>query len=892
MTTPDTTKSTKNADPESLTPAMRQFIEIRASVAKQHPNVILLYRMGDFYETFFEDAVELNRLLGTTLTTRGKGKPDAIPMAGVPYLTLDSYLARLVKLGKSVGIVEQFGDPKASKGTMTRKLVRIVTPGTITETELLPSKSDAALAAVVPPSGKKDPEWSIVSLVLSSGAFRAATCPEAELAAELSRLSPRELLVPDSLRERIRAFSGAAQVTPLPDWHFDAEHGETEILHHFQMESLEAWAVSEHPGVLAAAGAILEYVEETQVDAAPHIRPLVLEESSRFVGLDPATRRNLELTESLRSETGPTLLSTIDHCLTPMGSRMLRAWVTQPLRDPAVPRARHDAIGELVGNEPLAEEIADAMKSLPDLERIASRIALGSVRPRELAGLRDSLPQLRSLASALEKAASPALKEAAPAVRPAPELEKLLRAALLEEPAVTLRDGSVIADGYSTELAELRALRSNTGAFLEKMEAEERARTGIPTLRVEYNKLAGYFIEVSRAQADKVPANYRRRQTLKNAERFTTPELKAWEDKALAAKERSLALERSLYQDLVTKCGAYVEALTAASEAAASADALLSLARHARDMGWAKPELTDSPGIVIRGARHPVVEKALEHYVANDCELVPGRRLLVVTGPNMGGKSTYMRSVALIAILALSGSWVPAESARIGPLDRVLTRIGASDDLARGLSTFMVEMVEAAAILHQATDRSLVLMDEIGRGTSTFDGLALAGAIARDLADRIRSFTLFATHYFELTLLSQTCAEVANVHVRAAQSGGRVVFLHEVREGPASQSYGIAVAGLAGVPAPVIREAKRMLRDLEDRAKKTGPQPDLFSAPAPEEPVPDDFVTIPAGPSPEDERARAFRDEVLAIDPDSLTPREALAALYKLVDAAKKAKEP
>ena len=711
---------------------MRQFIEIRTEVAKQHPNILLLYRMGDFYETFFEDAVEINRLLGITLTSRGKGKPDAIPMAGVPFMTLDSYLARLVKLGKSVGIVEQIGDPAAVKGTMPRKLVRIVTPGTITEDELLPAKADAALIAVCPPSGKKSPQWSVVSLVLSSGAFKGFCCTEDELPGEIARISPQEILIPDSCRETAKSFSGAAQLTPLPDWHFDPKHGTDELLHHFNMENLDAWAVSEKPGVLAAAGAILGYVEQTQVDAVPHIRPLVFEESSRFVGLDPSSRRNLELTEPLRSENGPTLFSTIDHCHTSMGSRMLRSWITQPLRDPTVPRARHEAVREMIENESLRDALSEPLKNLPDLERVASRIALGSVRPRELSGLRDALPALQRLSEA---------------------------AALSRVPLI--------------------------------------------------------------------------------------------------------------------------------SDTAATLDALLSFAKHAADMEWTCPELSDAPGLMIEGARHPVVEKALEHYVANDCSLEPGRRLLVITGPNMGGKSTYMRSVALIVILALAGSWVPAKHARIGSIDRILTRIGASDDLARGLSTFMVEMVEAAAILHQATDRSLVLMDEIGRGTSTFDGLSLAGAIARELADRIRCYTLFATHYFELTMLAQTCAEVANVHVKAVQSGGKVVFLHEVTEGPASQSYGIAVAQLAGVPQHVIREAKAMLRELEKRAEENGPEPDLFSSPAASLPEPE-IELEEERESPEVEKALSIRDDLLAIDPDTLTPREALASLYELIQKAKK----
>ena len=882
MTAPSKLITTEDADPGKLTPAMMQFISIRRDVAKHHRDVILLYRMGDFYETFFEDAVELNRLLGVTLTSRGKDYP--IPLAGVPFMTLDSYLARLVKLGKSVAIVEQLGDSTTQKGAVPRKLVRIVTPGTITENELLPSKADAALVALCPPLSRKSSDWSVVSLVLSNGSFRALTCAGADVPGQIARLSPGEILVPDAHRETVREWAPQVLVTPLPDWHFDAGHGREALLHHFGLESLEAWAVSDAPGVLAAAGAVIDYVRDTQIDAAPHIRPLVLESASHYVVLDPATRRNLELTESLRGD-GPTLLSTVDRCRTSMGSRMLRSWITQPVRDYAIARSRHQAVGELMENETLRESFSEALSSLPDLERIAARIAIGTVRPRELASLRDALPKLRALSAAAALSEQPELAGLSARLLPDPGMEETLCKALLPEPAVTLRDGDVIASAYSDELKGLRELRDHAGDFLAEIEARERERTGIPNLRVEYNRLAGYYIEVTRAQAAKVPAEYRRRQTLKNTERFITPELKAWEDKALAAKERSSALERELYNGVCAVCARQVDAITAASEAAARIDALLSFARHASDMDWTKPELSGSPGIRIRGARHPVIEKVIEHYVANDCELVPGRRLLVITGPNMGGKSTYMRSVALIVILALAGSWVPASEARIGPVDRVLTRIGASDDLARGLSTFMLEMVEAAAILHQASDCSLVLMDEIGRGTSTFDGLSLAAAIARELADRLRSYTLFATHYFELTQLSQSCAEVANVHVHAIQNAGRVVFMHEVKEGPASQSYGIAVAKLAGVPAHVIRNARATLRELEERSRQKGDQPDLFSSPtadaAPEEPEQE--------ADPRGREALALLEQVASLDPDSLTPREALSELYRLIEAARAA---
>lgn len=864
--------NTENDPLAGHTPAIRRFLEIKA----QHPEALLLYRMGDFYETFFDDAIRANRLLGITLTARGtdaSGNP--IPMAGVPEKTLEQYLSRLVRLGVSVAICEQIGDP--SKGPLERELARIVTPGTLTENELLPQKQNAALLAIAPGKGRSN-RLGLAWLVLSNGQFHTALTTREELTSEIYRIGPSEILVPEDLKESLQSEQLNITLTPLPNWHFSPDHGEAKLKHQFQVQTLTAWGLDEVPEAVSAAGALLGYAETTQCEAIPHLLPPVFEVQSRFVGIDPASRRNLELTETLRGDDGPTLFSLLDHCKTGMGSRTLHQWLHNPLRDFNEIAKRYNALGALTENEDILIALKEHFKTLPDLERLATRIALKSIRPKELAALRDAMPHLAEIVTQARCIEDEFLQERLSNLVIDPALYQKLEAALLPEPATLLRDGDVIASTYNEELMSLRQLRDNAGDFLVQFEAREREATGITNLRVQYNRVQGYFIEVSRGQADQVPVHYHRKQTLKNTERYITPELKAYEDKAISAQERSMELQKELYNELLEFADHYIRDLQKAAIAVGEIDVLMALATHAMKANWVKPELDKVPGIEIQGARHPVVEDAIETYTPNDCVLVPGRRLLVITGPNMGGKSTYMRSVALIVLLTHIGSFVPATSAKIGPVDRILTRIGASDDLARGRSTFMVEMTEAAAILHQATDQSLVLMDEIGRGTSTFDGLSLAGAIAHELALVKKSFTLFATHYFELTQLANTAPEVANVHVAAVENKSRIVFLHEVKEGPANQSYGIAVAQLAGVPNTVIRRARSMLQELEARSH-TNEQLDLFAS----NPV----LTASTPATEEPSASVALCEELEQLDVDQLTPRQALDLLYELKDKAK-----
>ena len=847
------------------TPMMQQYLRIKA----QHPNVLMFYRMGDFYELFYEDAERAARLLNITLTARGTSAGSPVRMAGVPVVSVEQYLSRLVKLGESVAICEQIGEVTGGKGPVERQVVRIVTPGTLTDTGLLQDRSDAPLLAVSAPL-QRGGNFGLAWLILASGELRATSVPNSALASELARIAPSEGLVPDAwadtLGPALRQAGAVAQ--PRPDWHFDAARGAEGLREALQVATLEAFGVDDAPELLAAAAALLDYARSTQGGRLPHIAALKREANSDYIVLDPATRRNLEITATLRADDGPTLLRLLDHCQTAMGSRRLRHWLHHPRRDPTVPRARHRAIAALLGAPDSLQALQHALRGLPDLERIATRISLRSARPRELGALRDALPALERLAGVQIAPAAPLLTDALSRCRVPPDTVRLL-GALHGEPAYSVRDGDVIAAGHDVELDELRAMRDNTGQFLVDLEQRERARTGIGNLRVEYNRVHGFYIEVSHGQSAKVPDDYRRRQTLKNAERYITPELKSFEDRALSARERALSREKALYEQLLDSLATEVAAIQTAADAIAEIDALGALAQHARSARWIEPELVERPGLEIRGGRHAVVESELESYVPNDCVLHPARRLLVITGPNMGGKSTYMRSVALIALLAYAGSYVPASGARLGPIDRILTRIGAADDLARGRSTFMVEMTEAAAILHGASETSLVLMDEIGRGTSTFDGMALAAAIARELVEKNRCLTLFATHYFELTQLAEQHAEVANVHVAAAEANGKVVFLHEVRAGPASQSYGLAVAQLAGVPAAVVRRARGLLLQLEERALGARPQLDLFavSTEAPQ--------VLPEGDA-------LLRKRLRELDLDALSPRDAHALLSEL----------
>ena len=846
---------------------MQQYLRLKA----QYPELLLFYRMGDFYELFYEDAEKAARLLDITLTTRGQSAGQPIRMAGVPFHAVEQYLARLVRLGESVVICEQVGDPATAKGPVERAVTRIVTPGTLTDSALLDDKSDALLLALAPQKNLVGLAW----LNLANGDFRLLEVGPGALAAQLERLRPAEILVPDGAPDGFPAGI-AAPVRRLPDWHFDRDAASRGLTLHFGTRDLAAFLPEAGPespngaptAALAAAGALFQYARTTQNQALAHITSIKLERESEWLRLDAATRRNLELTETLRGEPAPTLLSLLDDCRTSMGSRWLRHGLHHPLADRSAAAARHAAVAELAGeagNGPYAS-IRQALRGLADIERITARIALRSARPRDLSALRESLANLDALRAPLAAAQADLLRALyADLATPADCLALLVRA-IAPEPAAVLRDGGVIAEGYDGELDELRAIEQNCGAFLLELEARERARTGIANLRVEYNRVHGFYIEVSHANAGKVPDDYRRRQTLKNAERYITPELKAFEDKALSAQERALAREKLLYEELLTRLAKDIPVLQRIARSVALLDGLCAFAAISVRANWCQPQFADAFSLEIEAGRHPVVEGQVDSFIANDCRFDATRRMLLVTGPNMGGKSTYMRQVALIVLLAHCGAFVPAKAARIGPVDAIYTRIGASDDLASGRSTFMVEMTEAAAILHGATEHSLVLMDEVGRGTSTFDGMALAFAIARHLLEKNRGYALFSTHYFELTRLAEDYAECANVHLDAVEHGHTIVFLHAVEEGPASQSYGIQVAALAGIPASVIRDARRRLRQLENREVDAGPQGDLFAA----------------APEPVEAEPHPALDALRALDPDNLSPREALEKLYEL----------
>lgn len=840
---------------------MQQYLRLKA----QHPDILMFYRMGDFYELFFEDAEKAARLLDITLTARGKSSGAPIPMAGIPFHAAEQYLARLVKLGESVVIAEQIGEPNATKGPMERAVSRIVTPGTLTDAALLDDRQDSLLLALSVQRGTLGLAW----LNLANGDLRALECPAEQLQSQFERLRPAEVLVPDGLSLPLLDSLPTA-LRRLPEWQFDAGNGERMLTKHFGTQDLAGFGAEGLSAALAALAALFEYARGTQRQALEHVTSLAVEREAAYLRLDAATRRNLELTETLRGEASPTLLSLLDCCATSMGTRWLRHALHHPLRNRDQAAARHAVVADLIGDGDgrRLRDVRATLRGIADVDRIAARVALRSARPRDLSSLRETLATLPALQAAIGKSHAQLLIDLhADIAQPEIAYELLVRA-VAEEPSVAVRDGGVIAEGFDAELDELRDIQSNCGAFLMQLEARERERTDISTLKVEYNRVHGFYIEVSRANADKVPDDYRRRQTLKNVERYITPELKTFEDKALSAQDRALAREKMLFEEVLESLAEEIPALQRIARALASLDGLGAFAETALRHNYSRPEFVDLPGMEIERARHPVVEREVENFIANDCRLGSTRRMQMITGPNMGGKSTYMRQVALIVLLAHVGCFVPADAARIGPVDAVFTRIGASDDLASGRSTFMVEMTEAAAILHGATEHSLVLMDEIGRGTSTFDGLALAFSIARHLLAKNKCLTLFATHYFELTQLHVEFPECVNVHLDAVEHGHRIVFLHAVEEGPASQSYGIEVAALAGVPAAVIREARKRLRTLESRAvDHDGPQPDLFAT------ILDDEVEPLSHP------ALTALDE---IDPDSLSPREALERLYLL----------
>ena len=847
-------------------PGISQYLAIKAG----YPDTLLLYRMGDFYELFFADAERASRLLNITLTQRGQSGGAPVVMAGVPFHALDTYLARLIKLGESVAICEQVG-VVTGKGPVERKVMRVVTPGTLTDLELLGDKTESLLLAVH--QGTRN-QCGLAWLSITQGEMCLAECSSDELTDWVARVNPGELLFGAgatlAFESRLRSLQAAGRltVTLRPDWQFDAGLGQRKLLEQLKAASLAAWQAQELTLAHAAAAALLAYAEHTQGRALTHLHSLRVQRDDELIELPQNTRRNLELLQTLRGEDQPTLFSLLDTCMTGMGSRLLKNWLLSPRRERTQAQQRLGAIGAL--NQGAALPLREQLKGSSDVERITARLALRQVRPRELIALQQTLRKTELLLPGIP-AAEPYLQQlAAHLLRPEDCLGLLCRA-LDSEPAALLRDGGVIASGFDVELDELRAIQSNADAFLLDIEAREKARTGIANLRVQYNKVHGFFIEVTQGQLDKVPADYRRRQTLKNAERFITPELKAFEDKALSAQERALAREKYLFEELLDQLQAFVPRLTQLARALATLDALCALSERALTLNWCAPQFSREPCLEIEAGRHPVVEMRLNEtsagtFIANDTRLGPKQRMQIITGPNMGGKSTYMRQVAVMVLLASIGSYVPAAACRLGPIDAIHTRIGAADDLANAQSTFMLEMLEAAQILHSATPNSLVLMDEIGRGTSTFDGLALASAIASQLHDKTQAYTLFATHYFELTEFPAMHHAAINVHVSAAESGRDIVFLHEIQSGPASRSYGIQVARLAGMPAAVVNQARHTLESLENQATQSDTQVDLFAAP----PVPDNVSVS------------AVEQALQAVNPDTLSPREALDALYQL----------
>jgi DNA mismatch repair protein MutS len=858
---------------KQVTPMMAQYLAIKAD----HPDTLVFYRMGDFYELFYADAEKAARLLDITLTRRGQSGGQPVVMAGVPFHAMEGYLAKLIKHGESVAICEQVGDVATAKGPVERKVVRVVTPGTLTDTELLSDKTESMLLAVhQAPRNRCGLAW----LSVTQGELHLAECAPDELGDWLARIAPSELLfsadVTPAFEKRIRDLKALAArgltLCQRPEWQFDGALGQRKLLEQLHAASLSAWNAEDLPYAHAAAAALLTYAEHTQGRALSHVQQLQVQRGDALIDLPVTTRRNLELVQTLRGEDAPTLFSLLDTCMTGMGSRTLKRWLLEPQRDRAEASARLEALAALRGDRGAGpwNALRGQLKGSSDVERITARIALRQVRPRELVALRLTLQKAEQLKS-IPRWDGAILTAISRNLTPPDGCAALLAQALLEEPAALVRDGGVIASGLDAELDELRAIQTNCDAFLLDLETREKARTGIANLRVQFNRVHGFYIEVTQGQLDKVPDDYRRRQTLKNAERFITPELKTFEDKALSAQERALAREKWLFEQLLDRLQDYVPALTQLARAVAALDALCALAERSLTLNWCAPQFAKEPCIEIRQGRHPVVEARLAElsggsFIANDTALGPKQRMQVITGPNMGGKSTYMRQVALIVLLASMGSYVPATSCRLGPIDAIHTRIGAADDLANAQSTFMLEMTEAAQILHSATPQSLVLMDEIGRGTSTFDGLALASGIAAHLHDKTQAFALFATHYFELTEFPATHHAAVNVHVSAAESGSDIVFLHEIQPGPASRSYGIQVARLAGMPGAVLTHARHALASLEAGATESRAQVDLFAAP------PESEVHAPS----------AVEARLSEINPDVLSPREALDLLYAL----------
>jgi DNA mismatch repair protein MutS len=875
---PEPFMSAAQTDLSHHTPMMRQYLKIKG----EHPNELVFYRMGDFYELFYEDAKKAAELMDITLTARGQSGGNPIPMAGIPYHSAEGYIARLVRAGQSIAICEQIGDPATSKGPVERKVVRIVTPGTLSDDAFLEDRRDNLLVAIY----NHREQFGFASLDISSGRFTVSELDDLEgLQGELQRLRPAEILISEDFpyQDVLDGYTGIRRQGP---WLFESDTARRVITQQLQVRDLTGFGCEDLTLAICAAGCLLQYAKETQRTALPHIRKLSRERREEAVILDATSRRNLEIDTNLMGGTQHTLAWVMDRTATAMGGRQLRRWLNRPLRDITVVEQRQQAVSALLDGFHY-EPVHDLLKSIGDIERILARVALRSARPRDLARLRDAFLSLPDLQRALTPVNSHHVVRLATTISEYPELSDLLERAIIDNPPVVIRDGGVIREGFDEELDELRNISENAGQFLLDVETRERERTGISTLKVGYNRVHGYYIEITRAQSGQAPVDYIRRQTLKNAERFITPELKEFEDKALSAKSRSLAREKALYDEVLETVAAELAPLQDAAQALAELDVLSNFAERATSLRFNAPEFSDTPGFDIEEGRHPVVEQLLsDPYVPNDLLMDQQRRMLVITGPNMGGKSTYMRQAALIALLAYTGSYVPANRVVIGPLDRIFTRMGSSDDIAGGRSTFMVEMTETANILHNATEYSLVLMDEVGRGTSTFDGLSLAWATAEHLAKHIRCYTLFATHYFELTQLADDLEHAVNVHLTATEHDDTIVFLHNVHDGPASQSYGLQVAKLAGVPQDVIRNAKEQLSHLEGGAAPARPAAD-HTAVAPAEPEKQPRTARVSEPVMQADMFASLEpskvEECLAdLDVDGLTPRDALNRLYEL----------
>ncbi|AWX16058.1 DNA mismatch repair protein MutS [Mergibacter septicus] len=847
---------------EQHTPMMQQYLKIKA----ENPDILLFYRMGDFYELFFDDAKKAAALLDISLTKRGSSGGLAIPMAGVPYHSVEGYLAKLIQLGESVAICEQIGDPATSKGPVERKIVRIVTPGTISDEALLPERQDNLIAAVYQ---EKD-HFGLATLDMTSGRFQISEHQEREsLQAELQRISPVELLYAEDFSDG-QLLANYKGLRRRPQWEFELTTAIKLLNRQFGTKDLKGFGVEKTLLGLCAAGCLLQYAQETQRTSLPHINSISLSQNDNYVQLDIATRRNLELTQNLSGGTENTVAAILDRCVTPMGSRLFKRWLHQPIRQVSILQARQQAISALLDQD-LTAELKPMLQQVGDMERILTRVALRTARPRDLTRLRNALAQIPAIKQNLKDLHSPKISELLQQIGDFSDLYQLLEQAIIDSPPLLIRDGGVIATGYNAELDEWRTLAEGASRYLEELELRERQNTGIESLKIGYNAVHGYYIQISRGQAENAPMHYVRRQTLKNAERFIIPELKTYEDKVLKAKGAALALEKQLYEALFDQLLPQLGALQMAGLALAELDVLSNLAERAETLNYVAPTFSPKIGIEIVGGRHPVVERVIQDpFIANPVQLHPDRRLLIVTGPNMGGKSTYMRQTALITLLAYVGSFVPAEKATIGPIDRIFTRIGASDDLASGRSTFMVEMSEMANILHQATAKSLVLIDEIGRGTSTYDGLSLAWACAEWLANKLRSLTLFATHYFELTVLPQQIQGTANIHLDAVEHNDTIAFMHSVQDGAANKSYGLAVAALAGVPKAVIQLAQQKLTQLERLSQRQ----DIHQAPLQQQ---GELALMN-----EDEGKNTILELLEQLDPDELTPKQALAYLYQL----------